>query len=761
MGLLCAFDSLYVNGKGPDGYHLYRLRDTDGDDLYDKVELLRKWNGNKGGDGEHGAHGIVLGTDRKLYVVCGNFVDVPDDILPTSPHRHYADDVLIPRMEDGNGFGAGRKPPGGYVLRIDPDGRNAELFASGERNTYDIAFNPQGELFSFDSDMEWDWGMPWYRPIRVTHIVSGADHGFREGTAKWPEYYPDSLPAVVNIGIGSPTGVEFGTGAKFPEKYQRALYAMDWSYGRIVAAHLQEQGSGYTGTWEDFVVGKPLNVTDLVIGKDGSMYFTVGGRGTQAGLYRVSYTGEAGAGAAAEPLSASAAAQRQARHELEKLHGRAAADSEVIKSTIWPALNSPDRSLRYAARIALESQPVAQWQELAIDEKEKNASLTALLALARVGPSSLQDRLLESLGRYWPDGLSDDQMLEVLRACQVCFVRMGRPGEEVIRDVIRDLDGVYPAKTWPLNRELSTLLIYLEAPQAARKTVALLKEAETQEEQIHYLVQLRQLKTGWSSADRKTYFGWFARARGAEAGLAEASVRRSKHPEATLQWFKDAGREYSDGASFPKFIVNLRAAALASLPESEREELAPLLAASAPAAPAPKARVYKFVKAWTMADLAPALEETGKSRNFERGKEAFAATQCLACHRLGNDGGAIGPDVTAVSSRFTRADVLSSIVEPSKVVSEQYQNTTVFKNDGDDVTGRLLEETGGTLVLLTDALKNLKVEIKSSDVQEKRPSKLSPMPEGLVNTLTKDEILDLLAYIESGGRKDHAVFKKN
>ncbi|PYL00050.1 MAG: heme-binding protein, partial [Verrucomicrobia bacterium] len=167
MGLLYAFDSLYVNGKGKDGLALYRLRDTNGDDQYDSIEFIRKRSGD---GGEHGPHGIVVGPDKKLYVVCGNFVNVPEDILPSSPHRNYADDIVLPRMEDGNGFGAGKKPPGGFVVRMDADGKNAELFAAGQRNTYDIAFSPEGELFGFGSDMEWDWGTPWYRPIRVNHI---------------------------------------------------------------------------------------------------------------------------------------------------------------------------------------------------------------------------------------------------------------------------------------------------------------------------------------------------------------------------------------------------------------------------------------------------------------------------------------------------------------------------------------------------------------------------------------------------------------
>ncbi|HND56037.1 MAG TPA: hypothetical protein PLV92_26660, partial [Pirellulaceae bacterium] len=208
MGMLFVDGVLYLNGAGKDGkYGLYRCTDTKGDGSYEKVELLREW---RGGAGEHGAHAITLGPDKKLYVVCGNFVDVPADLAPTSPHRNYGDDLALKRAEDGNGFGAGRMPPGGYVARMDLDGQNIELYSSGQRNTYDIGFNADGELFGFDSDMEWDWGTPWYRPIHVFHSVRGGDQGFREGSAKWPEYYADSLPQSTTIGIGCPTGVAFG-----------------------------------------------------------------------------------------------------------------------------------------------------------------------------------------------------------------------------------------------------------------------------------------------------------------------------------------------------------------------------------------------------------------------------------------------------------------------------------------------------------------------------------------------------------------------
>ena len=333
MGLLYAFDSLYVSGGGPDGLALYRLKDTDNDDTFDKVELLKKFDG---AGGEHGSHAIVLGPDKMLYYIHGNFVKVPSDISPASPHRNYAEDTLLPRGEDGNGFGVGIKPPGGFIVRGDPEGKHWELVAAGMRNTYDFDFNPDGEMFGFDSDMEWDWGMPWYRPTRIYHLVSGGDYGFREGTAKYPRYYPDIFPPAYDIGIGSPTGVKFGTNAKFPAKYQKALYAMDWSYGRIFAVHLQPDGASYSATTETFVRGKPLNVTDLEFGKDGAMYFTTGGRGTQSGLYRVTHTGGADtAPVAKSPANSKDAEARAIRHKLKTFHGKK--DPSAIDFA-WPHL---------------------------------------------------------------------------------------------------------------------------------------------------------------------------------------------------------------------------------------------------------------------------------------------------------------------------------------------------------------------------------------------------------------------------------------
>ena len=77
--------------------------------------------------------------------------------------------------------------PGGWIAQVSPDGQDWQLVANGFRNEYDIAFSPEGELFTYDADMEWDVGSPWYRPTRVNHVTSGAEFGWRSGTGKWPE----------------------------------------------------------------------------------------------------------------------------------------------------------------------------------------------------------------------------------------------------------------------------------------------------------------------------------------------------------------------------------------------------------------------------------------------------------------------------------------------------------------------------------------------------------------------------------------------
>ena len=183
----------------------------------------------------------------------------------------------------------------------------------------------------------------------------------------------------MNIGPGSPTGIVFGYGAKFPAKYQDALYLADWSFGKVRAVHLTPEGASYTGEFEDFIGGQPFPVTDFIINPhDGSMLLAVGGRGAQSALYRVTYAGNE----STEPSQPDNRLQerRDLRHKLEAFHGKK--DPAAVEA-VWPYLSDADRAIRYAARIALEWQDVSQWRDNAVLPKTiRRKAIAAIVAVA-------------------------------------------------------------------------------------------------------------------------------------------------------------------------------------------------------------------------------------------------------------------------------------------------------------------------------------------------------------------------------------------
>jgi putative heme-binding domain-containing protein len=279
--------------------------------------------------------------------------------------------------------------------------------------------------------------------------------------------------------------------------------------------------------------------------------------------------------------------------------------------------------------------------------------------------------------------------------------------------------------------------------------LALLEKAPTLEQQIWYLFNLRTLKTGWTLEQRKRYFEWF-----------NQNHDNLSHPPELLKWFTEAQSDYRNGASYPKFIANFKRDAIASLTPDERKQLDPILSAQPAIAKKQDEKPREFVRDWKTEDLLGSLDQVSRGRSFTRGKAAFEAAQCLACHKFGNEGGSVGPDLTAISSRFSRKDILESIVEPSKVISEQYQSTNLYLKDGEEVTGRIIEDNPDSYVVLTNPLLNLRTDVSKKNVARSEVSKLSSMPAGLVNILQKNELLDLLAFLESGGKKDAAFFAR-
>lgn len=765
QGLLWAFNSLYVMvNHGIDsafekGSGLYRLQDTNGDDQYDKITLLKALKG----EGEHGPHSVVLSPDKKsIYVIAGNFTDIPQ----MNSYRNFPDgklDNLFPLIKDPNGHDNTVNWHGGWIAHIDSTGTNWELISSGFRNPFDLAFNAAGDMFTYDSDMEWDFGTPWYRPTRVCHVTSGSEFGWRPGTDKWSPDYPDNLPAAINVGQGSPTNFIYAGNARFPEKYRKAFLAFDWSFGIIYAIYNETDGASYKTSGEEFISGSPLPLTDGVIGPDGALYFLTGGRELESDLYRVYYGNNT---ENTEKLSAPELTEDQkTRRKLEEFHG---APKAGAVDYAWPYLKSNDRFIRYAARIAIENQPLNQWQDKALNEKDPLIVTQTAIALARKGNASLKNQLLKSLTGVDYAKLSEQQQMDLLRAFELVLSRLGLPDTEVKSSVIAYLNPQYPSKANNRNRELSKLLVYLDAPQAVEKTMALLINAKDDDinqnsisqssdlilrnpqygmdiagmlskippsQQTWYANVLSQAKNGWTRELQEQYFKWFYKAfsfKGGHSFVGFIDYARKKAlgnvPKDRLAYFNKISGDS---------IVSLSGTDLA-------------IGAIQPKGPG---------RNWKLNDALAVIDSGLTNRNYEMGKAMFAASFCLSCHQVKGEGGMAGPDLTQLGTRFSNKDILEAIIEPSKTISDQYGATVFYLKEGGSILGRIINQDDDKYYISQNPFApQLVKEVFKKNVTHSRVSEISPMLPGMINNLNSEELKDLIAFLKSGGNKDNPVY---
>ncbi|MEE2734606.1 MAG: hypothetical protein VYC57_04525 [Verrucomicrobiota bacterium] len=742
QGLCHAFDSLYVvvnSRSSRTGSGVFRLLDTDDDDKFDKVVSIKELDAT---GGEHGPHAILPTPDgRSLMVVLGNQTQVPRDYTHSRVPELWGEDQLLPPMEH---FMKGARAPVGHIAQIDPEGESWEIIATGFRNQYDAAFNREGELFTYDADMEGDLNTPWYRPTRINHVISGADFGWRTGSAKFPEHYRDTFGAAVDIGPGSPTGVCFGYGAKFPRKYQEALFACDWSYGKLYAVHLNEKGSTYGGSFEEFASATPLPLTDILINpRDRAMYFTIGGRRVQSGLYRVTYRGKEGVGLP-KPSTLPRHSPRASRQKMELLLRKGARlQTPEDLARLWTNIaDGSDRGLRHVARAVLEKHPVELWKALVLGEEDINRAALGLIALARAdglrSGGEVIGKVLEF--DYLKIGGKQDR-LNLLRALILALARGGTPQGEIRGRLLVWLDGIYPAASPGENRELTVLLAFLGAPSVVPKAIALLENSTSQEEQITYAMNLRFMKEGWTPALRVKYFRWLARA-----------------------------DNYHGGPRFRAYLADIRRDAMASLPADKKTpELERILKTKARENwPQFSSKPRKFIRSWKMEDLQGLLGaglEGG--RNFANGRKMFGVGSCHVCHRFRNEGGAVGPDLTAVSGKFSPHDLLESIVDPGREISDQYGASVFSLRNGEKVVGRIMnlnrkrDGTGGDVYrITTDMMRpNETRAIRAEEILSIEPSGISMMPPGLLSIMTDNDILDLLSYLLSSGDPKHHLFE--
>ena len=450
------------------------------------------------------------------------------------------------------------------------------------------------------------------------------------------------------------------------------------------------------------------------------------------------------------------------RRKLETLIG--AEDASAI-AIAWPFLGHADRFLRFAARAVVEHRPASEWQQRVFAENEPRAAIQALVALARCGDKELQGRALEQWLGLDLTKLSDDERLEALRACSLLITRMGQPERATAQRITAKIDPFFPNADYRLNRDVASLLAVLGSPTVVSKLLEQMRKDESLppdkslerlitrnggfggaiaqmvaskpiSQRMHYANALSVVERGWTHEQRKEYFTWLAL----------------------------APLESKGGDSFQGFIRMIRDAAWKHVPEGERGDLVQdKLLGRAAARPlvVPGAEPKGPGREWTL-DAAAALAQKGmRGRNFANGQAMYRAMQCAVCHRFAGEGASVGPDLSTVGGKFSARDLLESILEPSKVISDQYQASAVTTKDGSELFGRIQSRESGEIVIsLSPFDASLVTRVKRADVAEIRPWEVSPMPPGLVNRLNEAELLDLVAYLLSGGNEKDKAFAK-
>ncbi len=691
QGLLLVDGDLWVHvaGHRKDRGGLWILSDPDGDGFFDQEKRLSAM----GPGGEHGVHALVRGPDGFVWTVVGNHIDVPEQLLTRDRYRDWQEDLIVERLWDPNGHAVGRIAPAGQILRIDPATLEWERVAGGLRNSYDLAFHHDGSLFTYDSDMEWDVGTPWYRSPRVVEVVSGGDAGWRGGDAKWPDGIPDAVLPSVETDLSSPTGVSSGLEGNFPGRWRHAIYIADWAYGRILAYFPTEEGAGWRGRVEPFAAAAAFNVADMVFGHDGALYGVTGGRGTASTMFRIRADVDSRPQMDA-PITELGRYARALRGRLETGHLSARAS---LLGLAWRHLGNPDRSISYAARLALEQMPSVIWRNLVLTDLGSSTRI-GLLALARVGQQSDRDVLLEKLCDL-PAAADRRQILEELRIATVAIARRGDPAGATRQRLLARFDPLFPAEDLAIDRLCGDLLARLHAPALSERVIAWLTAEAASAEGLAALRLLR-----FTPRDEQ---------QNAQVAAALKVVRQRKGGNSLRGFVDQITRQLDDGSGL---LIG--------------EELAP------PVMPEPVVR-------WTEKSLLAAI--SAGTGDPVRGQQAYDKILCSRCHRFQEIGGGSGPDLTGVRSRFSDVDLVRAMLEPSRDISDQYHWSVVTTED-DIAVGRILQRDGSSVVLNTDPY-GYQPFVLEGEISSIEASPISPMPPGLLDGLDAGQVRDLWAFL--------------
>jgi putative heme-binding domain-containing protein len=314
---------------------------------------------------------------------------------------------------------------------------------------------------------------------------------------------------------------------------------------------------------------------------------------------------------------------------------------------------------------------------------------------------------------------STEPLAVQLRTWSILFARGLEPSKLVARHLTERLAPLYPHPSVPINRDLCELLVFLEWPDIVAKTLPLIESADSQEDEVFHVHALLRYAGSWTPEQRTTI----------------------------LRWFQHAAT-FTGGHLLPQVMANMRQDFLESFTEAERTALATVIdEVQAPPSSEQQPAARPLVQRWTLADLLPQLSEDAGAHDPQAGRKVLVEAGCLKCHRWEQSGAAIGPDLTSVGKRYSLQMIAESIIDPSKVVDPKYSSTQWLLKSGQVVIGRAAGVQAREITVETNGLTQETVVINRDEIEESKPSTVSPMPTGLLDSFTPEEVRQLLHFL--------------
>jgi putative heme-binding domain-containing protein len=513
QGMLWEGDTLYYSADG--GVQRRKIVN----DKAGPPELVRALKTG----GEHDIHALRRGPDGWLYLMCGNISGVTAKFatLPSSPIK---------------------EPVAGAVVRFSPDLKQSEIVADGFRNPYDMDFNLDGELFTFDSDNERCVSLPWYEPTRSYHVIPGGHYGWqapqRAQSWRMPPYFLDVVPPLMPLGRGSPTGVTCYRHVQFPEAYRGGFFLCDWTFGRVYFMTLKRSGSSYVCEKQLFLQATGdegfAPTAAAVHPETGDLFISIGGRGTRGAVYRIRHT--AGFRALDKNKQALAALRiaprsldwqpgllkdlvdqakgddvpRRLRALIEMRRQRAQFNGAALQDVARHNLDHADRHVRRAAADLLGTlTPGERWklaegletvrQVVAYCQASYAAEPSYVIARAghwlNMKDAPVTDRVdcVRLLQLSLGDLMSDKVKGSIWEGYTP---RRAEIDKDQAADVLKALRSAFPTGHADLDREISRTLAMLEDGDAATlvKVANKLTAMSSPIEDVHYLTVLARLR---------------------------------------------------------------------------------------------------------------------------------------------------------------------------------------------------------------------------------------------------------------------------